>query len=217
MIGFQRIVQASLKSSRGSLENTLAESPYPRLQRKFDFTWPDEALPLAQRAVALDPLSADSWEIRAESEFYSGRLDEAAAHGKKALNLSPDAWPGSILQSRIYLVQGRPQQALAEIALIRYELARAYLYPIAYYALGRKAESDAAFQQLIANHHQDAPYGRASVYAFRSQPDEDFQWLDRAYTQRNSGLIQTKADPFLKNMHNDPRFAAFLKKLNFPD
>jgi hypothetical protein len=25
-----------------------------------------------------------------------------------------------------------------------------------------------------------------------------------------------KVDPFLKNLHGDPRFAAFLKKLNLP-
>ena len=26
----------------------------------------------------------------------------------------------------------------------------------------------------------------------------------------------TKVDPLLKNLHNDPRYAAFLKKLNLP-
>jgi len=39
----------------------------------------------------------------------------------------------------------------------------------------------------------------------------------RAYAQRDSGLIATKVEPLLKNLHNDPRFAAFLKKLNLPN
>jgi hypothetical protein len=54
------------------------------------------------------------------------------------------------------------------------------------------------------------------VYAFRNQSDVAFEWLDRACAQRDSGLIGTKVDPLLKNLHGDPRFAAFLKKLNLP-
>jgi hypothetical protein len=60
-------------------------------------------------------------------------------------------------------------------------------------------------------------YEIAQVYAFRDQPDEAFEWLDRAHVRRNDGLILTKIDPFLKNLHNDPRYAALLKKLNLPN
>jgi hypothetical protein len=56
----------------------------------------------------------------------------------------------------------------------------------------------------------------AQVYAFRNQSEEAFGWLDRAYAQRDGGLIGTKVDPLLKSLHNDPRYAALLKKLNFP-
>ena len=47
------------------------------------------------------------------------------------------------------------------------------------------------------------------------EPDKAFEWLDRAYAQRNSGLIETKVDPFLKNLRPDPRYRALLEKLNF--
>jgi len=49
----------------------------------------------------------------------------------------------------------------------------------------------------------------AVIYAFRNQSDEAFEWLDRAYAKHNDGLIQTKIDPLLKSLHNDPRFATF--------
>jgi hypothetical protein len=32
-------------------------------------------------------------------------------------------------------------------------------------------------------------YEVAQVYAFRSESDKAFEWLDRAYAQRNDGLI----------------------------
>jgi len=176
----------------------------------------DEALQLHRRAVDLDPLNSDSWGGLGETEFFSGQLDKAAADGKKGLELSPDAWPGTILLSQIYVMQGRPQDALSEIELVRGDVWRAFLYAIAYHALGRKKESDAALTELIAKYHEGGAYQIAEVYAFRNQIDEAFEWLDRAYAQRDSGLIGTKVEPLLKSLHNDPRFAAVLKKLNLP-
>jgi tetratricopeptide (TPR) repeat protein len=177
----------------------------------------DEALPLKHRAVDLDPLNADSWEQLAETEFFMGRLDEAVADLKKALELNPDVVAAHMLLSQIYVIQGRPQDALPEIKLVRYDSVRANLYPLAYYALGREKESDAALSELIAKYHAGSAYQIAEVYAFRNQSDEAFEWLERAYTQRDGGLIITKVDPLLKSLHSDPRFAVFLKKLNLPN
>ena len=176
----------------------------------------DEAVQLSRRAVDLDPLNGDSWESLGENEFLLGRLDEAAADSKKALELSPDVWPGPIQLGKIYLMQGRLQDALSEIDLVRYDPVRAYLYPIAYYALGRTRESNTALNTLIAK-YPESTYGIAEVYAFRNQSDEAFEWLDRAYAQRNTGLISTKVNPLLYKLHKDPRFAAFLKRLDLPN
>jgi TolB-like protein/DNA-binding winged helix-turn-helix (wHTH) protein/Tfp pilus assembly protein PilF len=174
----------------------------------------DEALPLDRRALDLDPLNAHGWEGLGENEFLMGHLDEAAADCKKSLELNPDIWSSRTFLSQIYVMQGRPQDALPEIELIRYDAYRAFLYPIAYYALGRKKESDAALNVFVTKYHTDGAYQIAQVYAFRNQRDEAFDWLDRAFAQRDSGLIETKVDPLFKNLHGDPRFAAFLKKLN---
>jgi hypothetical protein len=77
---------------------------------------------------------------------------------------------------------------------------------MAYYALGRKKESDAALSELVTKYHEGGAYQIALVYAFLNQSDEAFEWLDRAYAQRDSGLIGTKVDPPLKSLHNDPRY-----------
>jgi TolB-like protein/DNA-binding winged helix-turn-helix (wHTH) protein len=176
----------------------------------------DEALQLNRRALDLDPLNADSWESLAETEFFMGQLDKAAADCKKALELNPDVVAAHMVLSQIYVMQERPHDALPELELERYDPVRAFLYPIAYYALGRKNESDAALNELIAKYHSGAAYQIAEVYAFRNQSDKAFEWLERAYAQRDSSLIVTKVEPLLKNLHNDPRYAALLKKLNLP-
>jgi TolB-like protein/DNA-binding winged helix-turn-helix (wHTH) protein len=175
-----------------------------------------EASRLAHRAIDLDPLNADSWATLSEIEYLMGQFDQAVAHSRKALELSPDVWTGHSLLSEIYIAQGRPQDALPEIEQVRSELVRGSLYPVAYHALGRKKESDVALSEFIAKYHADAAYQIAAVYAFRNQSDEAFEWLEHAYTQRDSGLVETKIDPLLKNLHKDPRYTALLKKLNLP-
>src|SRR5882762_4114994 len=176
----------------------------------------DEALRLNRRAIDLDPLNAGSWESLGETEYFMGQLNEAVADCKKALELNPDVFPGPLMLGKIYVLQGRPQDALPEIERVRYEPQRAFLYAIAYYALGRKKDSDAALTELITKYDAKNHYQIAEVYAFRNQSDEAFEWLDRAYSQRDSGLILTKVDLLLKSLRHDPRYAALLKKLNFP-
>ena len=176
----------------------------------------DEALELNRRAANLDPQNADSWGRLASAEFFMGQLDQSAADGKKALELNPDASSDSYTLSLIDLLQGRPQDALRDIERVQYAPTRASLHALTYYALGRKKESDAALSKLITKYHASDAYNIAIVYAFRNQSDEAFEWLDRAYAQRDSGLIGTKVDPLLKSLHKDPRYAAFLKKLNLP-
>lgn len=144
-------------------------------------------------------------------------MDAAVTDDKKALELNPDVWQGPIQLSQIYLMQVRSQNALAEVKLVRHDLARTFLYAVAYHALGRQKEAGAALSELIAKHNADGAYQIAQVYAFRKQSNEAFKWLDLAYAQRDSGLIGTNVDPLLRNLHNDPRFAAFLKKIHLPN
>jgi TolB-like protein/DNA-binding winged helix-turn-helix (wHTH) protein/Tfp pilus assembly protein PilF len=177
----------------------------------------DEALKLNRRAVDLDPLDAISWERLGDTEVFMGQLDQAAADSKKALELNPDAGSGADLLSLIDLLQGRAQDALPEVDRVHYAPERAWLYALTYYALGRKKESDAALSELITKYYASNAFEIATIYAFRNQTDEAFEWLDRAYAQRDPSLMYTKVQPLLNSLHNDPRFAALLKKLNLPN
>jgi TolB-like protein/DNA-binding winged helix-turn-helix (wHTH) protein len=181
------------------------------------FSRSDEALALARRAVELDPLNPGSWSALGEINYLEGQLAEAEADAKKSLELSPDVWPGPILLGRIYVMQGRPQDALPEIERVRTDAARTWLSAVTYAALGRQKQSDAALKELIAKYSSRAASDVAWVYAFRNQRDEAFKWLDRAYAQREGNVAATNLEPLLKNLRSDPRYAAFLKKLNLPN
>jgi tetratricopeptide (TPR) repeat protein len=114
-------------------------------------------------------------------------------------------------------MQGKPQDALPEIERVQEYDWRLYQYALAYQALGRQKEADAALNEITAKYQAVDAYDIATIYAFRNQSDKAFEWLGRAYAQHDGGLIETKVDPLLKNLRNDPRYAAFLKKLNLPN
>lgn len=82
-----------------------------------------------------------------------------------------------------------------------------------YYAAGRRAESDEALQDLTAKFSTDAGYQIAEVYAMRAEPDLAFDWLERAYAQRDPGLTHMKSVPRLRSLHSDARWSAFLSKM----
>jgi TolB-like protein/DNA-binding winged helix-turn-helix (wHTH) protein/cytochrome c-type biogenesis protein CcmH/NrfG len=176
----------------------------------------DEGLRLARRAVELDPLNARMRMGLGSLEYWTGALGEAVADLKRSLELNPQENSSHIFLAEIYATQGRSQEALAETEQERIGHLRLEDQAIAYHSLGQEKESDAALQDLITKYHATDAYQIAEVYAFRNQPEEAFEWLDRAYAQRDGGLIMTKVDPLLKSLRNHPRYAALLKKLNLP-
>ena len=84
---------------------------------------------------------------------------------------------------------------------------------MAYHALGRKADSDAALAALIAKDEKDAPYNIAYVYAFRGEADKAFAWLDKAVEYGDPGLAEIVTENLFDKIHGDPRWLPFLRKV----
>ena len=85
--------------------------------------------------------------------------------------------------------------------------------PMAYHALGRKADSNAALAELIAKYEKHAPYNIASVYAFRGEADAAFAWLDKAVEYDDSGFSEIVTENLFDKIRADPRWLPFLRKL----
>ena len=173
----------------------------------------DEAVELLQRAVAIDPLSADNYYNLAITLNRAGRQDESVAAAQKVIQISPDYTAAHAALAMAYLAQSRPQEALREIQSEKNEAWRLIGLPLVYHALGQKKEADAALADLIAKLPKDAAFQIAEAYAFRGEADSAFEWLDRAFSQRDGGLTEIKGDPLLKSLEHDPRYLEFLKKM----
>lgn len=147
----------------------------------------------------------------------AGRFAEAEAAFRKALEIAPQLASLHGLLSLDLLAQGRAEEALAEVLREPEEWARLWAPAIIHHAEGRRAESDAALQALIAKYQDLAAYQVAGAYATRNELEPAFQWLERAYDQRDPGLSEMKCEPSFHPLHADPRWAAFLRKMGLAD
>jgi TolB-like protein/DNA-binding winged helix-turn-helix (wHTH) protein/Tfp pilus assembly protein PilF len=176
----------------------------------------DEAIKLAEQAVALEPLRANSHLSLGYMLFLSGRYHEARAELQKALDLNPQAARVHVSLAKIFIAEGKPQLALAEIEKEPSGWGKLTGQVLVYRALGREQDSNTALAKLIGKHDTDSAYQIARAYAFRGESDRSFEWLERAYKQRDSGLPDIKTDPLLKNLRHDPRYTELLKKMHLP-
>jgi TolB-like protein/DNA-binding winged helix-turn-helix (wHTH) protein/Tfp pilus assembly protein PilF len=176
----------------------------------------DEAIDIYKEVVALDPLRARTYSSLGGQLYCAGRYEEADAMLQKALELNPKKEQDHLIRGQILLAQGRPQQALTEIEQEPSEIWKLVGQALAYHSLGRPHDSDAALQQLIATRQEDGAMQIAGVYAFRGESDKAFEWLERAYRQRDGGVMFLKINPLLKSLRQDPRYAELLTKMHLP-
>jgi len=174
------------------------------------------AVELVRQALASDPRSTYRWRSLSVYLTALGRLDEARQAIDKAIALQPGATVNHEQLAVIAILRGDAEAALVaaqkEPPGPWHDVAMALALQI---GPDRKA-ADAALKKLIAEYAQSAPYQIAEAYALRRDPDAMFQWLDRAWTARDPGVISLLNDPLILRYRDDPRFAAFCKKVGLP-
>jgi tetratricopeptide (TPR) repeat protein len=173
----------------------------------------DEALALGEAVVRRDPVNVRALFNLGLHQRCAGRLDAAIASYRTVLSLAPGRGNPHADLGNALLLKGDAQGALTEIEQETSEVWKMVGLPMAYHALGRKADSDAALAALIAKYEKEAPYNIASVYAFRGEADKVFEWLDKAVEYGDGGLAEIVTENLFDKIHADPRWPAFLRKL----
>ena len=175
----------------------------------------DEAILLGRRAVAQDPLSPPACHSLGVALLIASRFEEAEQALRRALELAPQRSATNTSLSLTVLAQGRGEEALAVARQEPDEGFRLWALTLIHDAIGQGSESDAALRELIEKYAGDAAYQIAEVYAVRNKPDDAFEWLERAFAQRDAGVVGLKVSPWLRSLHGDPRWGEFLKKVGF--
>ena len=177
----------------------------------------EEAVRTAQRCVALDPLNARSYRFQCEALLYARRYSQAIDAGRKALQLAPDFRNTHIYVGDAILLLGHLAPAKAEYEAIGadsvFRLARLSLLAA---RIGNRAEAERMMAQLKQQVGATASSQYAEIAAQLGDKDRAFAEFDNAILAEDAGIAYLKVNPFLDPIRGDPRYAALLRRLNFP-
>jgi adenylate cyclase len=175
----------------------------------------EEALKFLNASMERNPLFPGTYLTLGIGQLGAGRLSEAETSLRHALEVDSSIAYVHYLLGNVLLARRQPEAALAEYSKESVDAVRIGGAAMAYYAMGRKVESNAALAQMVAG-MTDHSVAIAEVYAFRGETDEAFKWLERAYAQKDRGLILIH-NPAFKKLEDDPRYKRFLPKTELPE
>jgi TolB-like protein/DNA-binding winged helix-turn-helix (wHTH) protein len=177
----------------------------------------DEAIPLARRAVELDPLSQIVLYRAGRVEFQARHYDEARLLFGRILELNPTDPLGLYGLGLVFNAQGKYDLAIA--ALEGQKLQQGFDVAAVYAAAGKPEEAHRRMVDAIHRLKEEKSYVRpgwvAEVYIALGDNDEAMRWLEQGYKERDLWLALLKVWPRFDPLRSDPRFQDLLRRMKF--
>ncbi|MCI0698135.1 protein kinase [candidate division KSB1 bacterium] len=178
----------------------------------------EESLAEIQRAQELDPLSLVINSSHGWLLHFARQHDKAVDQGLKTLEMDPNFSTVHIHLGWIYEQQSRYDEAIMEfqkgISLLGDDAFN--VVPACTHAMsGRTDEARKILQEVsaLSKERYVSRYFTAAVYVGLNEKDQAFEWLKKAYEERDGWLVFLKIDPRCDRLRSDPRFTDLLKKV----
>ncbi|HYE65185.1 MAG TPA: hypothetical protein VD966_06365 [Pyrinomonadaceae bacterium] len=179
----------------------------------------EEAIRECQRAQKLDPLSLYTNVSLGWAYYFARQFDRAIEQGQKALEMDPRFDFAYWIKGLAYAQQGMAEEAIAALnqAVILTGGGLTFMGHLGYtYALaGRRAEAQLVIADLeeLAREKYVSAYYFAIIHLGLDEPDQTFDWLERAYQERSGFLTYLKVEPMFERLRSDTRFTDLLRRI----
>lgn len=180
----------------------------------------DEATIEIKQALELDPLSLIINVNLGVLLYLKREYDKAIQQHLKTLELDQDFAQGRLRLGECYRQKGMLKEAIAE-----FQKART-LFGNSPYGLGElgnvyalAGKTDEAIDVLtnleeLLKQGYSVNYDIAYIRFGLGDRDKAFEYLERAYEQKEYGMETLKVDPSLDNLRSDPRYKSLIKRMN---
>ncbi len=191
----------------------------------------DQALSEINKAIELDPLSMVINNQKGRVIELGGKRDEAIAQFKKTIELFPDAPSPRNNLADVYEAKGMYSEAV-EQRLIQIKLLFGVSpeniknLQLAFEKDGYKGfvqkqidiQLDSQRSSLDKDKNAYLPAFRiAETYARRQDKDKAFEYLNKAYDQREPQIAELKIRLPFVFLRDDPRFKELVKRVGIPE
>ena len=175
-----------------------------------------------KRAVELDPLNPvlESWV--GAMYWDAGRYEEAIAEAQKSLELNPSFPWGFFVLGGVYAAQGKFDDAIVQHQkMADVSPDGKWALGVTYAMAGREKEARALAAELRGSPASKAALGLSLIYAQLGEKDEAFRWLNVMCDRRDAWApwLSVPGGQWkpLDALRGDPRFKAFLGRVNLPE
>ena len=180
----------------------------------------DQVFAEDEKALALDPMSPFTNAHLGWMLLLSGEYDRSIQMTRKAVELNPNLVIGHMLLGQALILKSRFPQAIAELReAVRLSEGDAWMKGFLAYAYAASGRRDLASKLLEELRGQTTASGyRRSIpialaYAGLGDKDRAFEFLDKAYYERDPWLEAIWADHLYDSLHSDPRWIPLIKRV----
>ena len=180
-----------------------------------------EAADATRRGRALAPLEPAVHALSSQVAFQARDYVMALEHARRAVALDPEFWIGHIMLAQALGEVGDVEAAIAA-ALVAARFSNQNSKAVSFRAYflakaGRAADATDVINTLQAASRERyvPPTAIALIHVGLGNHEETFEWLERAYEERDVHLIFLPVDPKWDAVRTDPRFASLLTRCGF--
>ena len=178
---------------------------------------PDEGVQELKSAHALEPTSLIIMADTVQMYVFMGRLQEAEAEGKRALDIDPSFPLVRDWLSWAYTRQHRFADAAAVLGpdIQESDAFRLDALAYAYASDGRDADARLLLKKLVekAGREHGLEVAVASIYASLGDADGMLPWMEKAFSERSGALLLLHLHPQFDRVRGDPRFQGFVTRV----
>ncbi len=179
----------------------------------------EDALREAQQAAELDPISTIIIINFAVHLVRANQLEQAKKQIAKIFELVPDHPYAHYLSGQIAVLQGDYEKAFTHYEKSMKQSGQTHLLIAALgWAYGKAGNRQKALEYLkkleaIAQREVVSPVYFTRISTALNDFDKAFDYLEKAYQEHDSSLLNIKTEESIRDLHDDPRFNAILKKM----
>jgi serine/threonine protein kinase/tetratricopeptide (TPR) repeat protein len=178
-----------------------------------------EGIEHAARAVEIDPRTS-IWSANAATiHRWMGNYDSAVAVLRRSLEVDPLFMLNRLELGRVHLVAGRPDDALREFERA-VDDSGGHPFAVGHLGYGHGlsdrrsgAEQALARLQQLGGSRYVPPTSVAFVYLGLGDRDRLFEWLERAFDDREARMTHLAVDPAFDSLRSDARFTALVRRV----